>query len=205
MKKVTFPAGNKDVIKQINVEYEYDSDLVEIEFDEIKSSVTKKNLIILGQIYKIIWEKITRYPVNGRFGYIIEGTLSGMHPVTYVRKELNHQGSGQTDLWFGNGHMIPAPKLIRVHQRFNENIEYWGRNIKKETVETWALITSDKHALISYQLSKFVFGNKNKDFQPWKHADEVIKWIVSIARKLHNEDFLRLLNELQKVQFERFV
>jgi hypothetical protein len=202
---VTFPAGNKNIIKQINVEYEYDSDLVEIKFDEIRSSVTKKNLIILGKLYNIKWEKITRYPVNGRFGYIIEGILSEKHPVTYIRKELNHQGSGQTDLWFGNGHMIPAPKLIRIHEKFNTNVEYWGQNIKKETIDEWAKITSNTEILMSYKLSNFVYGNKNKGQQVWKHSDEIIEWIVSIARKIHSEDFLKLLNELQKVQFERFV
>lgn len=202
-KKVKFPGGNKNVIKEINVYYDNDSELVEIPFDVIKSKITKHNLLILQEIYKIKWEKITRYPVNTRYGYIVEGKLSTDKPITFVRKELNHKGSGKTDLWFDNGYVLPAPKVIRVHERFNEKIEFWGPSIKEETILKWVELTSNEQVLLSYKLSRFVYSSFEKRDQPWKYPDEIIKWIVSTAKKINREDYLRLLTELQKIQFER--
>lgn len=208
-KKVTFPGGNKDIIKEINVEYEKKSDLVEIKFDDIASKVTKDNLRKLGGIYYIDWEKIIKYPVATRVGYIIEGTLKSNRsdkpdmPVTFVRKELHNRMSGKTELWFDKGYCLSAPKIIRTHETFNEQIEYWGPTIKEETILKWVEITSNKRLLESYKLSNFVYGNKRKKEFPEKYSDDVINWIVSIVKKINPDKRLKLLAAIQKIEFER--
>lgn len=200
-KPIKFNAGN--IEKKLTVKYEHESDLEEIEFSDIKSSVTRKNLLKLKTIYNIEWNKIIRYPVNGRYGYIIEGLMRELHKVTYIRKEIHSRGSGSTDMWFDNGYMIPATKLLRANLMFNDTIEYWGQNVKEEAVNKWIEITGDQQILMSYKLSKIVHGNKNKKEQSHKYPEEVISWIVRIAKKLDYDDFLRLVAEIQKVQFER--
>lgn len=202
-RKVTFPGGDKDIIKEINVDYENDLDLVVIKFEDIKSRITRENLIKLSGIYNIEWQKITRYPVYERFGYIIEGVLQTGKPVTFIRKELKNRGSGRTELWFSRGYFISAPKIIRAHELFNKKIEYWGTSIKRETLEEWALLTSNKTVLLSYDLSQFVYGNINKREQTWKYSDEIIEWIISIVRKIDREDRLKLLTAIQQIEFER--
>ena len=201
-KKVKFKAGEHHIIKEINVKYEYEDELVEIELKDIVSRVTKKNLLMFQTLYRIKWNKVIRYPVQGRYGYIIEGEFPTGRPITFIRKELNHKGSGSTEVWFGNGYKLPAPKVLRVHQIIDESIEYWGPSIKQETIEMWCKMTSSKLLLYSYSLSKLVY-NQEKLNQPWKYKDEIISWIVSIAEKLDKDDYLNLLNQLQKIQFER--
>jgi len=205
LKYIKFNAG--EIIKKLPVTYEDESELKVIKIDDIPSSVTRNNLLKFQTLYKIKWISVTRYIVPGtfreRYGYIIKGLLPSGNIITYLRKETKSKSSGTTELWFGRGYMIPATKILRANLELYKRIENWGDNIKKGAIYAWYELTGDGRILMSYKLSRVVYGEMNKNQQIHKYPEEVISWVVSIAKKLDNEDFLRLINEIQKVQFER--
>ena len=133
-KPIKFMAGTVEKTMKVKC---LDYEVLEIEFEDIRSKTTKQNLLTLGQIYDIDWIYFVRYPVNGRLGYIVKG-LMGKKPydVTYVRCEREHRASGSTDLYFDKGKKLPVGKLIRSHQSFPKKLEIWGRYISPKTIHT---------------------------------------------------------------------
>ena len=104
-KHVEFFVGN--TTKNISVKA-IPSSVMRIELGDIKSPVTKKNLLILAQTYNVDWVNVYRYPVQNRFGYIIYGLMGNKgYPITYLRKELNSRQSGATQIWFEHDYVLP--------------------------------------------------------------------------------------------------
>lgn len=200
-----FDAGS--VQKQIRVWVDPD-EVKQIEFDTIKSSKTKKNLLILKGIYDINWTRILRYPVKNRFGYIVYGVMGrpGI-PITYVRKETYNKQSGSTDLWFDKGYMLPAGKIIQAHEAWPNQILYWGNSIKEENVRKWFKLTYKEEVLISYQVSRYVYGNDELRTFPFRKRvaleTTLEEHFLSIANKLPSKKLMELITVLQRIQFEK--
>lgn len=184
--------------------------IIEIQFDEIKSSKTRKNLLTLKHMYNIEWITIIRYPVLDRFGYIVYGLLGKQGlPVTYIRKEVNSHQSGSTDLWFDGDYMIPALKLIQSHEYLNKKFLYWGKDIKEESVRKWHELVHDENVLMSYQISKYIHGNddlRTNYFRNRKMLEtRLIDYFTELAKKLDSDRLMELIAILQKIQFEKLV
>ena len=203
--KLTFDAGS--VKKTISVLVDQD-EVIEIKFDSIKSSKTKKNLMILKGIYDIDWTQVLRYPVTNRFGYIVYGVMGrpGI-PVTYVRKETYNKQSGSTDLWFDKGYMLQASKIIQAHEAWPSQILYWGNSVKEENVRRWFELTHREEVLISYQVSRYVYRNdelRTFPFRKRKIFENTLEtYFLAIARKLPPKKLMELITVLQRIQFEK--
>ncbi len=182
--------------------------VIQIKFEGIKSSKTKKNLMILKGIYGIDWTEVHRYPIRNRFGYIIYGVMgkTGV-PITYIRKEVYNKQSGRTELWFDNSYVLPALKIIQAHECWPKSILYWGFSIKEEPVRKWAELTSRDEVLISYQVSRYVYGNDELRTFPFKkrHMFErtLEDYFLSLGNKLPSDKLMELITALQKIQFEK--
>ena len=202
---VKFMAGSVERTIRVQI---LPHELVEITFDDIRSSKTKKNLLTLKYIYDIEWNSVFRYPVFNRFGYILYGVLGkrGM-PVTYVRREVVSQQSGSTDMWFDKGYMLPALKLIQSHEFWNKKVLYWSKSIDEKSVRKWHELVHDERVLISWQTSRYVHGNQSlRDFNLRDRKmleTRLIDHFVSIAKKLDSDRLMELITILQKIQFEK--
>lgn len=215
MKKVLeFQAG--DVTRKLKSVFVSNEDLVEIEASELTDK-TRTNLKKLKNLYHINWNKIIRYPVHrpakiiqtrggvkdlpeqNVFGYIIYGILHPNHKVTYIRREVAGRGAGSTDLWFGNGHKLPAVKIIQAHEKEFDIYDIpWGqRRYYDKAIEEWENITRDKIVSASYIIHHI---EKNRSFY---NSEKVMDFIIEIAKRLNNEELMKLLTTLQKIQFER--
>ena len=204
-KYITYLGGS--VERQIKV-LTHPDDIIEIEFDQIKSSKTKKNLLTLKYMYEIDWNQVIRYPMFNRFGYIVYGVLGVQGiPITYLRKEVISKQSGSTELWFDNGYMLPALKLIQSHEFWNKKVLYWSKSIDEKAVRMWHKLVHDENVLISYQTSRFVHGNndlRNFNLRDRKMLEtKLIDHFTSIAKKLDANRLMELIAILQKIQFEK--
>lgn len=204
-KILKFDAGS--VQKQIRVWVDPD-EVIQIKFDDIKSSKTKKNLMTLKGIYNIDWTRVLRYPVNNRFGYIIYGVMGrpGI-PVTYVRRETYNKQSGSTDLWFDRGYKLQASKIIQAHEAWPKEVLYWGKSVKEETIRKWFELTHKEEVLISYQVSRYVYENDELRTFPFRNRkmfeNTLEKYFLSIAKKISSEKLMELITVLQRIQFEK--
>ena len=202
---VKFMAGS--VEKTIRVQI-LPHEVIEIDFDDIRSTKTKKNLLTLKYMYNIEWNKVIRYPVFNRFGYILYGVLGRQGiPVTYVRKEVNSQQSGSTDMWFDKGYMIPALKLIQSHEFWNKKILYWSKSIDEKAVRMWHKLVHDEKVFISWQISNYIHGHDQlREFRLRDRRmleTSLMEHFTSIAKKLDSNQLMELIAILQKIQFEK--
>jgi hypothetical protein len=198
--------------KELPVFVDNISDIKLINFKDL-SSKTKQNLLTLAQLYNIKWYEIKKYPVisknsyiqRERYGYIVRGKMGQLeHNVTYLRKVLYSNKTGATELWFGKGFKLSATKIIRSHETYPKSIEYWGKSFKIEPLIKWEKITGREEPLLSYKVSQFVFGNQEKATMKLKYRKEIFDYIIGLAKVLGQDEFMKLIQELHKIQLERF-
>jgi hypothetical protein len=201
---IRFRVGNMERIIKVAILPE---NIIEIDFDQIKSKKTKTNLLTLAQLYNIDWVSVNRYPVVNRFGYIVYGLMSKQGiPVTYVRKETYSRQSGSTSMYFDK-YMLPALKLIQTHEAWPKKPLYWSASIDENAVRKWFELTHSEEVVISYQVSRFINGNqelRDFPFRKRKYLEKRLdEYFISIAKKLDSDRLMELIAILQKIQFEK--
>lgn len=110
------------------------------------SSITRRNLEVLDEMYDIDWEDVARKARFGHhFSYLVMGMGFGDQSIAYERRETRHPGAGGTFVWIGNKRyrlcdlMSYAPDGESDVFDDKERRDYYG-NIQERRKYYWSII-----------------------------------------------------------------